>query len=124
MSPPIWLFCIFNSLIHTLMYFYYTLSTVSIPVPTALKRSLTSLQITQFVVGGSLAALHLFVYFTPTSYLAGSATGAPPSTSASASAHHDGAPIHNQAAGMVHCLSNPGEVWAVVANVVYLTPLT
>lgn len=106
------------------MYFYYTLSTVSIPVPTALKRSLTSLQITQFVVGGSLAALHLFVYFIPTSHLAGSATGAPPSTSASASAHHDGAPMHNQAAGMVHCLSNPGEVWAVVANVVYLTPLT
>ncbi|PWW80141.1 hypothetical protein C7212DRAFT_289387 [Tuber magnatum] len=124
MSPPIWVFCIFNSLIHTLMYFYYTLSTVRIPVPNALKRSLTSLQITQFVVGGSLAALHLFVYFTPTTYLPGSLTEAVPSSSASAFVSSHGMPVGVKAPGMVHCLSNPGEVWAVVANVVYLTPLT
>jgi GNS1/SUR4 family len=106
------------------MYFYYTLSTLHIRVPNALKRTLTSLQITQFIVGGSFAALHLFVYFTPTTTLTASSTGAAPSSSASASVSYDGSSAHGKAAGMVHCLSNPGEVWAVVANVVYLTPLT
>ncbi|KAL7267328.1 hypothetical protein RUND412_010092 [Rhizina undulata] len=65
MAPPIWLFCVFNSLIHSLMYTYYTLSTLSLHVPSIIKRSLTSLQITQFIVGGSFAAIHLFIYFTP-----------------------------------------------------------
>jgi hypothetical protein len=62
MAPPIWIFCIFNSLIHALMYTYYTLSALHIRVPGLLKQSLTTLQITQFIVGGSFAALHLFVY--------------------------------------------------------------
>lgn len=61
MAPPIWIFCIFNSLIHALMYTYYTLSALHIRVPGLLKQSLTTLQITQFIVGGSFAALHLFV---------------------------------------------------------------
>lgn len=61
MAPPIWIFCIFNSLIHALMYTYYTLAALHVRVPPLLKQSLTTLQITQFVVGGSFAALHLFV---------------------------------------------------------------
>ncbi|KAI5811806.1 ELO family [Pyronema omphalodes] len=61
MAPPIWIFCIFNSLIHALMYTYYTLSALHIRVPGILKQSLTTMQITQFLVGGSLAAIHLFV---------------------------------------------------------------
>ena len=61
MAPPIWIFCIFNSLIHALMYTYYTLSALHIRVPGLLKQSLTTLQITQFIIGGSFAALHLFV---------------------------------------------------------------
>ncbi|KAI5855162.1 ELO family [Tricharina praecox] len=61
MAPPIWIFCIFNSLIHALMYTYYTLTGLHIRVPALLKQSLTTLQITQFIVGGSFAALHLFV---------------------------------------------------------------
>ncbi|KAA8911685.1 ELO family [Sphaerosporella brunnea] len=62
MAPPIWIFCIFNSLIHALMYTYYTLSAIHIRVPKLLKQTLTTMQITQFIVGGSFAALHLFVY--------------------------------------------------------------
>ncbi|KAI5777901.1 ELO family [Geopyxis carbonaria] len=61
MAPPIWIFCVFNSLIHTLMYTYYTLTALHIRAPQLLKQSLTTLQITQFVVGGSTAVLHLFV---------------------------------------------------------------
>ncbi|TGZ76240.1 hypothetical protein EX30DRAFT_295497, partial [Ascodesmis nigricans] len=61
MAPPIWIFCVFNSLIHALMYTYYSLTALKIRVPNVLKRSLTSMQITQFLIGGSLAASYLFV---------------------------------------------------------------
>jgi hypothetical protein len=43
------------------MYTYYALSVVHIPVPGVLKRSLTKIQITQFIVGGSLGALTLLL---------------------------------------------------------------
>ncbi|KAI9802138.1 MAG: hypothetical protein M1833_002059 [Piccolia ochrophora] len=64
MSPPIWMFVFVNSGIHTLMYTYYTLTALSVPVPQAVKRALTTLQISQFVFGASYAAAHLFVSYT------------------------------------------------------------
>lgn len=96
MAPPIWIFCWYNSGIHTLMYTYYTLSTLNIRVPNAIKRSLTTMQITQFLVGGSGAAIHLFIKYR--------ASG------------EDGE--------YVRCLSHMGQELAVVINCVYLTPLT
>lgn len=64
MSPPIWMFVLVNSGLHGFMYTYYALSTLSIPIPTILKRTLTTLQITQFIVGASYALAHLFVAYT------------------------------------------------------------
>lgn len=64
MSAPIWMFCFVNSGIHAMMYTYYTITAFNIRVPTAIKRILTSLQITQFLVGASYAMLHSFVYYT------------------------------------------------------------
>ncbi|KAL9121343.1 MAG: hypothetical protein Q9187_002095 [Circinaria calcarea] len=64
MSPPIWLFVFINSGIHALMYTYYTLSALSVPIPVIVKRTLTTLQIVQFVVGASYAAAHLFVAYS------------------------------------------------------------
>ncbi|KAH0610413.1 uncharacterized protein H6S33_011940 [Morchella sextelata] len=122
MSPPIWLFCVFNSLIHTLMYTYYTLSTLHIHVPNALKRSLTSLQITQFIVGGSGAAIHLFIYFTPTT--ATTILNAASSANAGEMMKNGSSVGMHSEPGMVACLSGPEEVWAVLANCFYLTPLT
>ncbi|KOS18534.1 Elongation of very long chain fatty acids protein 3 [Escovopsis weberi] len=63
MSVPIWVFCTFNSFIHALMYTYYTLSAFNVKVPMILKRSLTSMQITQFIVGASCAMVHSFITF-------------------------------------------------------------
>lgn len=60
-SPAAWLFVVLNSLVHTIMYTYYALSVVHIPVPGVLKRSLTKIQIAQFVIGGSLGALTLLL---------------------------------------------------------------
>ncbi|OPB38954.1 fatty acid elongase, 5 TM, GNS1/SUR4 membrane protein [Trichoderma guizhouense] len=66
MAIPIWIFCLFNSFIHSLMYTYYTLSAFSVRVPTALKRSLTSMQITQFIIGATFAMVPSFVtYVSP-----------------------------------------------------------
>lgn len=45
-------------------YTYYTISALRIRVPQAIKRTLTTLQISQFVLGATFAALHLFVYYT------------------------------------------------------------
>lgn len=64
MSPPIWMFVLVNSGIHALMYTYYTLTAFSVPVPQSLKKSLTTMQIIQFLVGASYAALHSFISYT------------------------------------------------------------
>ncbi|EHK40792.1 uncharacterized protein TrAtP1_004143 [Trichoderma atroviride] len=66
MASPIWIFCLFNSFIHALMYTYYTLSAFSIKIPNVMKRTLTSMQITQFVVGATFAMVHSFItYIAP-----------------------------------------------------------
>ena len=47
----------------SLQYTYFTASALGVKVPQALKRTLTSLQIAQFVFGASYAAAHLFVAY-------------------------------------------------------------
>lgn len=49
-----WIFVVFNSFVHTIMYFYYGL--VTLRIPTKFKKTITYMQITQFVMG--------FVMFT------------------------------------------------------------
>ncbi|KAM7193592.1 GNS1/SUR4 family domain containing protein [Rhypophila sp. PSN 637] len=66
MSAPIWMFAFVNSGIHAMMYTYYTVTAFNIRVPMYIKRSLTTMQITQFLVGGSFAMAHSFVsYYIP-----------------------------------------------------------
>ncbi|KAF2874170.1 GNS1/SUR4 family-domain-containing protein [Massariosphaeria phaeospora] len=64
MSPPIWMFALVNSGIHAMMYTYYTVSALGVRVPQSVKRTLTSMQILQFVVGVAYAAIHSFVSYT------------------------------------------------------------
>lgn len=96
-SPPIWIFVVFNSFIHLLMYVYFLLSCMKIRVPQIFKRALTSLQITQFVVGGSVAIVHAFVRFIDTSL----------------------DPLDVRA-----CINSRGQALSVLLNVAYLAPLT
>ncbi|KAF1983994.1 hypothetical protein K402DRAFT_153864 [Aulographum hederae CBS 113979] len=63
MSPPIWMFAFLNSGIHALMYTYYTLSAFRIKVPQGVKKTLTTMQISQFLVGFAFATLHLFITY-------------------------------------------------------------
>lgn len=94
-SPPIWIFVVFNSFIHSLMYFYFSLACLKIRVPVIVKRVLTSMQISQFVIGGSLAVFHAFVMyedFTDNTHTS--------------------------------CIATPDQLLPLVINVAYLTPLT
>lgn len=81
MSPPIWMFVWINSTIHTMMvcyrlifndpvgpdfcqYTYYTFAALGVQVPQRIKRTLTTLQILQFLIGFTFAAGHLFVEYS------------------------------------------------------------
>ncbi|CDK25353.1 unnamed protein product [Kuraishia capsulata CBS 1993] len=94
-SPPIWIFVCFNSFIHSVMYFYFTLSCLHVRVPKFAKQILTSLQIFQFIFGGSLAVVHLFLKYFDTHELV-----------------------------FRSCIANSDQALAIWINVIYLTPLT
>ncbi|EEP78078.1 conserved hypothetical protein [Uncinocarpus reesii 1704] len=66
MASPIWIFALVNSAIHAMMsqYTYYTLTALKFPIPVRIKKSLTTTQILQFILGTSLAASHLFIYYS------------------------------------------------------------
>ncbi|KAH8919678.1 hypothetical protein BT69DRAFT_1223804 [Atractiella rhizophila] len=96
---PVWIFCVFNSFIHTIMYTYYALSTMKVNVPLVLKRSLTTMQITQFLVGFGTAASYLFIRIPL-------------------------GEVSDQVSGVAQCLASDGQKLATVLNLAYLTPLT
>lgn len=95
MSSPIWIFVVFNSFIHSLMYFYFSLSCLKIRLPIWFKQSLTTLQILQFIIGGSTAVIHLFIRY------------------------YD---LNNNT--FKSCISTSEQAVAVYINVFYLAPLT
>ncbi|KAL8653910.1 MAG: hypothetical protein Q9210_001825 [Variospora velana] len=63
MSPPIWMFVIVNSAVHTLMYAYYALSSLGIQVSQNVKSLITTPQIVQIVFGATSAIAHLFIAY-------------------------------------------------------------
>ncbi|KAI8149830.1 fatty acid elongase [Fennellomyces sp. T-0311] len=58
-TTAIWIFVAFNSLIHTIMYTYYALTGLGIHPPG--KKYITTLQITQFLLGMTIAVTYLLV---------------------------------------------------------------
>lgn len=74
-----------------MQYTYYTCSALRIPVKQIIKRTLTTMQITQFLVGFTFAALHLFVKYTvpvstPVQVASNAAAGVSSATDAATSA--------------------------------------
>ncbi|KAI1186836.1 GNS1/SUR4 family-domain-containing protein [Nemania serpens] len=102
MSVPIWIFVFFNSAIHSLMYTYYTITAFNIRVPTVIKRALTSLQISQFIIGASAAMVHSFISYLVPVQVAGSGTKYQ----------------------KINCIETTGKTFAIWLNVTYLAPLT
>ncbi|ORY73626.1 ELO family [Leucosporidium creatinivorum] len=126
-ATPIWLFVVFNSFIHSIMYCYYAMKSLKLPFPQVLKKNITRMQITQFLVGGSLAASYLFIRLPDdlnetlttaqletrafAAQLEAAARGQYASTAASARAG-------------TQCLVTGAQRAAVWLNVLYLVPLT
>jgi hypothetical protein len=136
-----------------MMYTYYTFTALRIRVPGVIKRSLTTMQITQFVLGTNMAAAYLFVHYT-IPYPAGSAalshlSEAAPAAAATAveagvlpylkklafrAAGAEGiaenvggavpAPQTGYTQQMVTCMDTTGQAFAIWLNVSYLLPLT
>lgn len=109
-TPPVWVFVGFNSLIHAIMYFYYTCSALKIQVPQIFKSGLTTIQIFQFLFGSLLALCHAFVYYTKVP--SGDAESTINTTSASSSP------------SACACVDDAGKFWALLLNLTYLAPLT
>ncbi|KAA1083768.1 hypothetical protein PGT21_017103 [Puccinia graminis f. sp. tritici] len=116
-SPAAWLFIVFNSLVHTIMYTYYALSVVHIPVPGVLKRLLTKIQITQFLVGGSLGALTLLLRLPKE--LGEKFEWQPVLANHPFASDRLGPGFQEDL-----CLHTPGQMVTVVGGVGYLIPLT
>lgn len=55
------------------MYSYYTFSTLKLPFAGALKKSMTTTQITQLIVGCFVAASYLWLRYSPKAYPSGTA---------------------------------------------------
>ncbi|GAA5824231.1 hypothetical protein JCM3770_004340 [Rhodotorula araucariae] len=121
-AMPIWLFVVFNSFIHSIMYTYYAFSTVALPFPRFLKKSLTRLQITQFLVGGSLAASYLFIQLPDLPSFPTSTEEARAHLSSAASSFEAGVNALRREGAT--CLANNGQRLATIINCIYLVPLT
>ncbi|CRL21984.1 GNS1/SUR4 membrane protein [Penicillium camemberti] len=63
MVPAYIIPCLLNSFIHTLMYSYYALVTLGVRVPFYIKKCLTGMQITQFLVGIVLTWIYFFLAY-------------------------------------------------------------
>lgn len=116
-----------------MQYTYYTLTALRVRVPGVVKRSLTSMQITQFLFGTTMAASYLFVHYTlpfwesprsgPSSWfqklgLNGASAQKPMGLAAV------GSKLPGIDYRMNACLNTTGQAFAVLLNVSYLLPLT
>ncbi|SPQ22920.1 5793f46f-7ded-4739-9027-b1e21ef08ef9 [Thermothielavioides terrestris] len=130
MAVPIWIFVCFNSFIHSIMYTYYTATALNIRVPMFIKRTLTSLQITQFVLGTSAAMVHSFINYTiPVRTNSQTDIGlAPPAINGSGGAATELDSLLDVEGAydrqVMPCITSSGETFAIWLNVVYLLPLT
>lgn len=55
-----WIFVVFNSFVHTIMYLHYALTALRVKTP--VKKAITYMQITQFVVGAFILMFHVAVF--------------------------------------------------------------
>ncbi|KAE8140881.1 ELO family [Aspergillus pseudotamarii] len=105
-----------NTGIHTLMYLYYSLTTLKIKVPVFMKRTLTRLQIAQFVLGGLASWLYVFISYD-----------SPMDTSLVPTEDKSDNQTYIKRGGesnVIFCMNNSGQVFALMLTTVYLIPLT
>ncbi|KAJ1030466.1 hypothetical protein NDA16_001375 [Ustilago loliicola] len=147
-APAVFIFLLFNSLVHTLMYTYYSMTAMKLPFTGGLKRSMTTIQITQLVVGCGLAASYGFLTYNPTAYPAGAVPTPGRHVLNPISAAYNSFGANSTSSGLLKtntkeavqilkqtilssvganqktpCVATSGQLFAVGLNVAYLIPL-
>lgn len=150
-APAVFIFLLFNSLVHTLMYTYYSMTAMKLPFTGGLKRSMTTIQITQLVVGCAMASSYAFLTYSPGAYPKGavpstgrhvfnpvsaainsfeSATNGTAGSKWIPSSSTEAVQLIKQtilstvgANSKTSCVSTSGQLFAVGLNVAYLIPL-
>ncbi|KAJ5895672.1 hypothetical protein N7495_007363 [Penicillium taxi] len=126
-SPAYLVGIVLNSGIHTLMYSYFTVQSFGVSIPMSIKRSLTRLQIAQFVTGFFWGYGYLFVkYNEPSDTMNGTIVNI-----VAAGSHipieQNVSPVVGSALGHsgreVSCLSDSGEAFTILLTTVYVFPL-
>ncbi|KAF7716297.1 Uncharacterized protein PECH_005055 [Penicillium ucsense] len=120
-----------NSAIHTLMYMYFTIQTLGIPIPVSFKRNLTKLQLAQFFVGWIWGYTYLFMsYRIPSRPNAGKTERDFVHSDNLTRVLRRDSPASLQKADVLHesvdavsCLSDSGEAFTIVVTSVYIIPL-
>ncbi|KAB8218053.1 ELO family [Aspergillus novoparasiticus] len=106
----------FNTGIHTLMYLYYSFTTLRIKVPVFIKRTLTRLQIAQFVLGGLSSWLYVFIsYDSPMDV---------PLVATEDKSDNQIYVGRDVGSNVVPCMNNSGQAFALLLSTLYLIPLT
>ncbi|EPQ27846.1 uncharacterized protein PFL1_04590 [Pseudozyma flocculosa PF-1] len=130
-SQPVWVFCVFNSFVHTLMYTYYFCSAMHWPFPKTLKRNLTTLQIAQIASGTLLTNLYLVTVLDPSLVARGlldrGVRSSLPAVAASSRAPSrnlvDYALARTDTSDPSSCLQTTGAEIALNVNTAYMFPL-
>ncbi|KAE8379791.1 ELO family [Aspergillus bertholletiae] len=122
-SPPALVGLFFNSVIHTIMYFYYTLTTLKVTVPGFLKRMLTGMQITQFLLGTLFAWSYLFISYDVSTWASLASTNTNPEENHGNDSRVN-IPLGKDNSQLVPCLDNSGQVFTLLLTTLYLIPLT
>ncbi|KAN0064345.1 hypothetical protein ACQY0O_002540 [Thecaphora frezii] len=127
-SQPVWVFCVFNSFVHTLMYSYYFCSAMHWPFPQTLKRNLTTLQIAQIASGTFLTNLYLLIALQPVVVARGLLEKGVYSAFATASTRNERdlvgyALARTNARDPASCLQTTGAEIALHVNTCYMFPL-
>jgi hypothetical protein len=104
-------------------YTYYALTAFFIHVPLAVKRTLTTMQIIQFVVGASYALIHPFISYTAPGVMA-ITPGQVEDTEPSPSSTDNAAVSFGTVYVTQPCITTSATTFAVWLNIFYLLPLT
>lgn len=123
-SQPVWVFCVFNSFVHTWMYTYYFCAAMRWPFPRAVKRNLTTMQIAQIASGTFLTNLYLLAALNPAAVVSGYKANKVSSWFQSDAAHSQSVLSHAIARAAssdpTSCMQTTGAEIALHVNTMYM----
>ncbi|CAG8422593.1 unnamed protein product [Penicillium salamii] len=129
-SPSYVVPVVFNSAVHTLMYSYFAMQSLGVSIPMAIKRSLTVIQIAQFLIGLVWLYVPVFLKYNISSVMTPQAFSnvslselAPRLVHAAPSRDFCDETEKFAADTAVSCLTDRGQALAVAYSTIYILPL-